>query len=106
MLMLHQRSWRRTMYYKNRYLIDFPRTLNSLLMTPDPEYQALVFEKVLKTLGYCKAAENSPNRLMAEVITWSRFETLFGSNDGSKSPQVLTPSDRTSLSPEPDTTSS
>ncbi len=64
------------MYYKKRHILDFPRTLNDLIGTSEPDYQALVFKRILQKQGYF--TDTRGVKPTAEVLTWDEFEKMFG----------------------------
>ena len=66
------------MYYRDRYLYDFMRILNSLADTPDPPYQVDVFQRFLRKRPYLKG-----NEPFAEIIDWKEFVRLNGPGSGS-----------------------
>jgi hypothetical protein len=66
-------------YYKKRHIIDFPRTLNDLIRTTEPIYQALVFKRVLQKKGYFRAAARGSTPI-CEVLLWEEFVTKFEDN--------------------------
>lgn len=73
---LEQGGHRRTMFYGGRYLIDFPRTLGTLLVMDETAYQTLIFDKALKKQHYCKVSSSKYGPPLAEVLTWDDFEVF------------------------------
>lgn len=72
----------RTLYYKAGYLIDFPRSINSLTEEAEPVHQTQVFQRTLKKEKYFRTG-NPPE---AAVVSWQEFEQVRNDNPG---PEVL-----------------
>ncbi|KIW65953.1 hypothetical protein PV04_08166 [Phialophora macrospora] len=81
-------TFRRTVYYKKRHIVDFPRTLNTLMRTTEPSYQALVFKRVLQKKGYFRPAAKGM-RPICEVLAWEDFVTKF--EDTAQESSLLAP---------------
>jgi len=67
-----QFNFTRSLYYKAGYLIDFPRTINSLSQAPDANHQVELFEKRLKQKQYFSSPVNDRDAL-AELCRWEDF---------------------------------
>ena len=65
-------NFSRSLYYKAGYLIDFPRTINSLSQAPDANHQVALFEKRLKQKQYFSSPVNDRDPL-AELCQWEDF---------------------------------
>jgi hypothetical protein len=69
-LRMIKRNFSRNLYYKAGYLIDFPRTINSLAGYKDSTYQVQVFQRVLQKKPYFISLDSTP---LAEACSWREF---------------------------------
>jgi len=65
-----KRNYSRILHYKAGYLIDFPRTTNSLAGYKDSTYQVQVFQRVLQKKPYFVSLDGTP---LAEACSWHEF---------------------------------
>lgn len=65
-----KRNYSRILHYKAGYLIDFPRTTNSLAGYKDSTYQVQVFQRVLQKKPYFVSLDGTP---LAEACPWREF---------------------------------
>ncbi|KAH7390179.1 phosphorylase superfamily protein [Cadophora sp. MPI-SDFR-AT-0126] len=65
-------NFTRSLYYKAGYLIDFPRTINSLSQAPDANHQVELFGKRLKQKQYFSSPVHDSDPL-AELCRWEDF---------------------------------
>jgi hypothetical protein len=65
-----KRNYSRILHYKSGYLIDFPRTTNSLAGYKDSIYQVQVFQRVLQKKPYFVSQDGTP---LAEACSWHEF---------------------------------
>src|SRR4051794_13525406 len=65
-----KRIYSRNLHYKAGYLIDFPRTTNSLAAYSDSTYQVQAFQRVLQKKPYFVSLVGTP---LAETCTWDNF---------------------------------
>jgi hypothetical protein len=75
----------RTLYYKDGYLVDFPRTLNRLSNDDDRVRQGQHFKKVLENGGYFKS-QSSGNGPLATATSWEDFVKFAPANGTMASP--------------------
>lgn len=67
---LAQGATKRTAFYLAGFLIDFPRTINSLTKYEDATYQVSLFKKTLEKEDLFKAAGGSTG---VSLCTWEQF---------------------------------
>ncbi|KAF2403544.1 hypothetical protein EJ06DRAFT_282443 [Trichodelitschia bisporula] len=85
-LLIGQDEKARDVTYKAGYLIDFPRTINSLVKYEDRVWQAEVFAAILSQQPYFSVPETTKIRPFASVCSFEKFQAFMEEQKDSEDP--------------------